>query len=32
MWEGRKLLGTIFVRWRRKHFTKFWIPFYIVMV
>ncbi|KAI5349490.1 hypothetical protein L3X38_002377 [Prunus dulcis] len=19
MWEGRQLLGTIFVRWRRKH-------------
>lgn len=19
MWEGRELLGTIFVRWRRKH-------------
>lgn len=20
MWEGRQLLGTIFVRWRRKHY------------
>lgn len=19
MWEGRQLLGTIFLRWRRKH-------------
>jgi hypothetical protein len=19
MWKGRELLGTIFVRWRRKH-------------
>lgn len=25
MWEGRQLLGTIFVRWRRKDCLEFWV-------
>lgn len=29
MWEGRQLLGTIFVRWRRKHCWDIYCCFYL---